>query len=156
MQRRPPTIHNWSWSRTTLRRTTAVNTPSPRETTQRHNISQATRPRPRGAAIRPPDSARASATGVVLVYRTPWVVARRCRLAAAFGGVCESYFYIIDIGDLPTPIVQQAPMLPIFDVRYVQRPNPRKDRERSRDSRKKMTILEITNCATSDALSCTQ
>jgi len=78
------------------------------------------------AAILPPSSVRAAATGVVLVYRTPWVVARRCRLVAAAehaatgSGVCESYFfYNINIGDLLTPMFQQAPMLPVFDVRCV-------------------------------------
>ena len=35
------------------------------------------------AAIRPPGSARAAAAGVILVYRTLWVVARRRRLTAA-------------------------------------------------------------------------
>jgi len=35
----------------------------------------------------------------------------------------NSIFYNIDIGDLPTPMFQQAPMSPIFDVRCVHRPN---------------------------------
>ena len=37
----------------------------------------------------------------------------------------NSIFYNIDIGDLPTPMFQQAPMSLIFDVRCVHRPNSR-------------------------------
>jgi len=55
--RRPPThqqpsTSHWSWSRTTLRRTTAVDAPSPHETTHRRNASLATRPR--GSVPPPP------------------------------------------------------------------------------------------------------
>jgi len=53
-QRRPLTSRNWSWSRMTLWRTTAVDAPSLRETTHRHNTSPVTRPHhrvhPAGAA----------------------------------------------------------------------------------------------------------
>jgi len=36
-------------------------------------------------------------------------------------GFANRSFYNINIGDLPMPVFQQAPMLPIF---YVRRPNP--------------------------------
>jgi len=38
-------------------------------------------------------------------------------------GFANPIFYNINIGDLPTPMFQQAPMLPIFDVRCVHRTN---------------------------------
>jgi len=59
----------------------AVDASSPRETTHCHNASPGV-----GRvteAIRPPGSARAAAAGVILVYRTLWVVACRRRLTAA-------------------------------------------------------------------------
>jgi len=55
------------------------------------------------------------------------VVARRYHLVAAAAprrrrrwlGLRILFFYNINIGDLPTPMFQQAPMLPIFDIRCV-------------------------------------
>ena len=38
-------------------------------------------------------------------------------------GFANPIFYNISIGDLKTPMFQQAPMLPIFDVRCVHRTN---------------------------------
>jgi len=53
-----------------------------------------------------------------VVLRPPQRPHRRWR------GLQILFFYNIDIGDLPTPMFQQAPMSPIFDDRCVQRPIP--------------------------------
>jgi len=68
-----------------------------------------------------PDVTWGSGRGCPLVAA---VVLRPPQRAAADGGVCESYFFYISIGDLATPMFQQALMLPIFSVGFVHRPNP--------------------------------
>ena len=62
-------------------------------------------------------------------------------------GFANRSFYNINISDLPTPVFQQAPMLPIFDVRCIHRPDPTFDvanrRTRSAGSRVVNTVTRL-------------
>jgi len=46
------------------------------------------------------------------------------RSSPPVAGFANRSFYNITMGDLPTPVFQQAPILPIFDVQSVHRSNP--------------------------------
>jgi len=73
-----------------------------------------------------PDAARRTTT-----YTSPTATAVQHGWSSAVAGAdltlmslhAAYYFLKIDIGDLPMPMFRHGPMLLIFDVRYVHRPN---------------------------------